>query len=144
MLRCWLAVLFLWSGCALADDGLTPEQQRLRACNTRAREKQVTGAERNHFMSNCLKGGNGDGPGLTARQAKNESCTRRADERRLEGAARRGFMSDCVKPDRVKQQTAERQKLRSCDRRAGERRLEGEERRKFVAGCLDGSTVVDG
>ena len=141
MLRCLLAALFLFSACAAADDGLTPDQKRMRACNTRAKEKSLKGPERSHFMTNCLKGNDGDGPGLTAHQRKNETCTRRADNRGLEGAERRGFMSDCVKPDRAKEQTAHRDKVRNCNRRAADRRLDGEDKKKFVAGCLDGSTV---
>jgi len=141
MLRPLLAALLLLSSHALADDGLTPDQKRMRACNTQAKAKQLSGAERSRFLTHCLNGRNGEAPKLTAHQAKNESCTKRADGQRLEGAARRGFMSDCVKPDRVKQQTAEREKLKNCDRRADGRRLDGEDRKKFVAGCLDGSTV---
>jgi hypothetical protein len=144
MLRWLLVVVMLPSGNALADDGLTPDQQHMRACNTQAKEKQLSGAERSRFMSHCLNGRNGKPPSPTPRQAKNEACTKEADERRLEGAARRGFMSDCVKPDRVKQQTAEGKKLKDCNRRAGSRRLDDEQRKKFVAGCLDGSTTING
>jgi hypothetical protein len=144
MERALLAAFLVWSSTALADDGLTPDQQRMRACNTQAKEKQLSGAERSRFMTHCLNGRNGAAPKPTAHQAKNESCTKQADGRALEGAARRGFMSDCVKPDREKQQTAERQKLKNCNHRADGRRLDGEDRKKFVAGCLDGSTVVDG
>ena len=141
---CALALLLLCSAYALADDeGLTADQKRMRACNTQAKEKQLSGAERSRFMSHCLNGRNGKAPSPTPRQAKNESCTKTADERKLEGAARRGFMSDCVKPERVKQQTAEREKLKDCNRRAAGRRLDDEERKKFVAGCLDGSAPAD-
>jgi len=143
-MRALLIVLLLWAAPAYADDGLTPDQKRMRACNTQAKEKQLSGAERSRFMSHCLNGRNGKAPSLTPHQAKNESCTRTADERGLEGAARRGFMNDCVKPDRVKRQTAEREKLKSCNRRAASRKLDGEERQKFVAGCLDGSAAVSG
>jgi len=144
MLRCLLTALVLFSASAAADDGLTPDQKRMRACNTQAKQKQLSGAERSRFMTHCLNGRNGEAPSLTAHQAKNESCTQYADERGLEGAERRGFMSDCVKPERAKQQTAEREKVKNCNRRADGRRLDGEERKKFVAGCLDGSTVIEG
>src|SRR5882672_5758018 len=144
MLRCIVAALFLFSACAAADDGLTPDQKRMRTCNTRATEKQLKGPERSHFMTNCLKGHDGDGPRLTAHQRKNQTCTKRADNRGLEGAERRGFMSNCVKSDRAKEQTAQRDKVRNCNRRAAERRLDGEDKRKFVAGCLDESAAVGG
>ena len=68
MLRCAVAALFLFSACAAADDGLTPDQKRMRACNTQAKEKSLKGPERSHFTTNCLKGHDGDGPGLTAHQ----------------------------------------------------------------------------
>ena len=144
MLRCVVAALFLLSAGAAADDGLTPDQKRMRACNTQAKEKSLKGPERSHFMTHCLEGHDGDGPGLTAHQRKNETCTKRADNRGLEGAERRGFMSDCVKPDRAKERTAQRERTRNCNRRAAGRRLAGEEKKKFVAGCLDGSAAVGG
>ena len=34
---------------------LTPQQQRMRACNKEAKEKKLKGAERKKFMSGCLK-----------------------------------------------------------------------------------------
>jgi hypothetical protein len=130
------------SGYAPADDGLTPDQSRMRECNTRAKEKQLHGRVRSHFMTNCLNGGKGDGRPLTERQEKNEACTKDADTRGLEGAERRGFMSYCVKADRVKEETPQRIKVRTCNRRGKDRRLEGEELRKFVAGCLDGAAAT--
>ena len=144
MLRCVVAALFLLSAGAAADDGLTPDQKRMRACNTQAKEKSLKGPERSHFMTHCLEGRDGDGPALTAHQRMNETCTKRADNRGLEGAERRGFMSDCVKSDRAKEQTAQRDKVKNCNRRADGRRLGGEEKKKFVAGCLDGSAAVGG
>jgi hypothetical protein len=144
MLRCLIAALFLFSACAAADDGLTPDQKRMRACNTRAKEKSISGAERSHFMTNCLKGHDGDGPALTPHQRKNQTCTRRADNRGLEGAERRGFMSDCARPQRAKEQTAQRERIKNCNRRAADRRLDGEEKRKFVAGCLDQPAAAGG
>ncbi len=129
--------------CAVAADGLTPAQQRLRACNTQAKHRHLRGLERSHYITDCV---NGRKPGhaLTPLQAKNESCTKEADKRRLEGAERRGFMSECVKPDAVKQETAKEIRVQNCNRRADGRKLDGEERRKFVSGCLDGASVVDG
>jgi psiF repeat len=144
MTRCILAALFLFSACAVADDGLTADQKRMQACNTRAKDKDLKGAERSHFMTHCLKGQDGDAPKLTAHQRKNETCTRRADNRSLEGAERRGFMANCVKSERTKQRTADADKIKHCNRRAAGRRLEGEEKKKFVDGCLDGGAALGG
>jgi len=82
MLRVLLAALIVSSGYALADDGLTPDQKRMRSCNTQATEKQLKGAERRHFMTSCLNGT--EVRKLTAHQRMNETCTRQADARKLD------------------------------------------------------------
>jgi hypothetical protein len=125
------------AGLAAARDGLTPQQERMRSCNTLATGKELQGAERRHFITDCLKGSNGNGRKLTAHQRKNEDCNRQARERRLEGAARRGFMSECVKPALAKQ-APDREKQARCSREADRRRLDAGERRRYMAGCLDG------
>lgn len=126
---------------AMARDGLTPQQERMRSCNTRADQKQLKDGERRHFMSSCLKGGNGNGHALSAQQRKNQECNREARRRGLDGAARRGFMSECEKPERVKRETADGEKARGCNRRADQRRLDGEERRRYISACLDGAAT---
>jgi len=139
-----VAIAFFYCASALAADGLTPEQQRLRSCNTQAKAKGLASRERSRFITDCLNGRHGKRP-LTPLQARNEACTREADSRHLDGAARRGFMSDCNKPDQVKQETPQQVKVDNCNRRAVKRGLNGDERREFVAACLDGSKVtVDG
>jgi hypothetical protein len=143
MLRCALAVLFLLTGYAHGAEGLTPQQQRVRACNTQAKEKGLEKRERSRFITDCLNGRKGKRP-LTPIQAKNEACNQEADHRRLDGAARRGFMSECVKPDQVKEETAHGTRVRNCNRRADGRKLDGEDRSRFIHGCLDGAGVVDG
>jgi len=136
-----LGLLLLSHECAMAADGLTPAQQRMRACNTQAKEKGLEARARSRFITDCLNGRHGKRP-LTPLQARNEACTREADSRHLDGAARRGFMSDCNKPDQVKQETPQQVKVDNCNRRAVKRGLDGDERRKFVAACLDGSKVM--
>src|SRR5213075_983411 len=143
MLRCALAALFFLTAYAQGADGLTPAQQRVRACNTEVKHKGLEHTERSRFITDCLNGRKGERP-LTPIQAKNEACTKEADGRGLQGAARRGFMSECTKPEQVKRETAERTKLKNCNRRADGRKLDGEDRRQFIDGCLDGSAVVDG
>ncbi|HYL90666.1 MAG TPA: PsiF family protein [Burkholderiales bacterium] len=141
-MRVWpLLALLAFHGCAMAADGLTPAQQRMRACNTEAKHKHLRGTARSRFLTDCLNGRKGDRP-LTPLQAKDEACTKEADARRLEGAERRGFMSECTKPDRVKAETAQRVRLQNCNRRADGRKLDGDERRKFVSGCLGGAAAA--
>jgi len=143
MLRCALAVLFFLTAYAQGADGLTPAQQRVRACNTQAKHQGLSGPQRSRYITECLNGRKGERP-FTPIQAKNEACTKEADGRGLQGAERRGFMSECTKPDQVKRETADRTKLQNCNRRADGRKLDGEDRRKFIDGCLDGYAVVDG
>ncbi len=143
MLRYLLAAGLFLSAPAFAADGLTPAQQRMRACNTEAKHQGLNGRERSRYITDCLNGRKGKRP-LTPIQAKNEACTREADHRGLDGAARRGFMSECVKPDQVKEETAAQTRLRNCNRRADGRKLEGKERRKYVDGCLDGAGAIGG
>ena len=143
MLRWLLTVGLLLSGPVLAADGLTPEQQHLRACNTQAKQQGLTKRERSRYITDCMNGRKGKRP-LTPIQAKNEACTKEADSRKLEGAERRGFMGECTKPDQVKQETAHNTREKNCNRRADGRKLEGEDRRRFIDGCMDGGKVVDG
>jgi psiF repeat-containing protein len=123
---------------AIGAEGLKPEQQRMKACNTQAKQKNLEGAERNHFMRACLKGKNGNGPTVSVHQKRTEDCTRQARERRLEGSKRRGFMSECEKPP-VKQEVAEKEKMKGCEQRAKDRRLDADEKRKYIEGCANGA-----
>jgi hypothetical protein len=144
MLRCLVAMLAFWSAFLLAADSLTPAQQRLRACNTQAKEKGLSGAARSHYITDCVSG-RPNGRPLTPIQARNETCKKEADRRGLDGAERRGFMGNCTKPDRVKGETPQQVNVENCNRRAEARGLAGDDRKRFIAGCLDGSKVtVDG
>ena len=72
-MRAWLLVALLSScGCAIAADGLTPEQQRLRACNTEAKHRGLKAAERSRFITDCL------------------------NRRKLDGEDRRKFVAGCL------------------------------------------------
>lgn len=115
---------------------LTPAQQRMRTCNTRATERALEGAERRHFMTDCLNGHDGDGHVLTPHQEKHEECNDEAHG--LEGAERRGYMTECEKSD-VAKRTPPREKAKNCARRADGRGLAGEERAAYIRGCLNGS-----
>jgi hypothetical protein len=108
----------------------------MKACNTQAKEKQLQGAERNHFMTGCL---NGDGKTrkLSERQRLHEECNERA--RGLEGAERRGFMTQCEKGEAAAEATSEREQQKNCARRADGRGLAGDDRREYLKGCRDGA-----
>ena len=132
------AALGLWllamdPGNAAARE-LTPAQERMKVCNSRAKDKGLEGAERGKFMNACLDG-QGRPAGPNVRQQRHEKCNASARERALEGAERRGYMTECEKAPAVKNASA-RETGRDCERRAADRRLEGDERRTYVKGCL--------
>ena len=129
-----LLALALHGAGAWGADALKPQQQRMRACNTKADEKGLTAGERNHFMRACLKGANSNGHSLTPHQQRSQACSRQARSKRLEGAERRGFMSECEHPP-VKQRMAEDQRMKECAIRADGRRLEGTDRDDYLSGC---------
>lgn len=135
------AVFLLLQGTrAFAVEPLTPQQQRMRVCNTQADGKQLKGGERNHFIRACLKGG-GNGHRMTPRQKQNQACNEQAKKQGLQGAERRGFMSECTKPA-VAQQRPDREKEKRCSRGADERGLTGEDRSSYINGCRTASAAA--
>lgn len=129
-----LLVLAAHNGLAWAADELKPQQQRMRACNTKADQKGLSAGERNHFMRACLKGANSNGHQLTPHQQRSQACTDEARAKRLQGAERRGFLSECEKPP-VKQRVEDDQRMKDCASRADGRRLVGEDRSRYLNGC---------
>ena len=77
---------------------LTPQQQRMKDCNTQAGDKK--GDERKAFMSTCLKGGTTTAaakPKQVMQREKMKSCNAEASEKHLAGDERKNFMSTCLK-----------------------------------------------
>jgi hypothetical protein len=88
----------------------------MKACNTEAKDKHLTGDERRHFMSECLKGqgqrdaaphaGKASQPksnssGAHGGQAeKMKACNQEAAAKKLHGDDRRDFMSECLKSEK--------------------------------------------
>ena len=138
-----VTLVLLQGGRAYAIEPLTPQQQRMRVCNTQAEEKRLKGGDRNHFVRACLKGSNGNGHRMTPRQKQSEACNEQAKKQGLEGAERRGFMSECTKPA-VAQQRPDKEKEKGCRRRADERGLTGDERESYLNGCRSASAAVGG
>jgi hypothetical protein len=127
--------------CALAGGGvqardeLTPAQQRLQLCHTRAKEKHLQGTERRHFMTACLEGSEGNGRPLTPRERIHEMCNDAARGRA--GAERRGYMTECEKAPAARVQRTASDTEKDCARRADGRRLKGDDRRAYLRGCLE-------
>ena len=83
------AVFLLLQGTrAFAVEPLTPQQQRMRTCNTEADGKALKGGDRNHFIRACLKGAKSNGHRMTPRQKQNQACSEQAKKQGLEGAER--------------------------------------------------------
>ena len=141
-MRFAVAVLALvFQAGAWGADGLKPQQQRMKVCNTKADQKGLTAGERNHFLRACLKGAGGNGRELSPHQQRSQDCSRQARAKRLEGAERRGFMSECEKPG-VKQDVAHDAKMKDCEERAKKRRLDGDELLNYIRGCTKGEAAA--
>ena len=115
-----LTAVLLLAGLASAstdDKPHTPQTERMKACNAEAHDKHLTGDERKHFMSDCLKnhGGQHDATphadkasqpksndaGSHGGQAeKMKVCNQEATAKSLHGEDRRHFMSECLKGDK--------------------------------------------
>ena len=81
-----------------ADKTLTPQQQKMSACNTEAAAKSLKGDERKTFMSNCQKkDAPAAGKTLTPQQQKMSACSKEASSKSLKGDDRNKFMSTCLK-----------------------------------------------
>lgn len=86
-----------YSSAPAADDRkLTPQQEKMRACNAEAGDKK--GDERKAFMSNCLKAGAPAAP--MTQQDEMKKCNADASAKVLKGDERKGFMSECLKADK--------------------------------------------
>jgi psiF repeat len=102
---------------------LTPQQQKMKDCNTQAGDKK--GDERKTFMSTCLKSGDTtaatDAPAAAAAPA----------------VAAAPVAGSPPAPKRNPQ--AQREKMKTCNAQAGQKHLTGAERKSFMSTCLKGN-----
>lgn len=76
---------------------LTPQQEKMGACNAQATQKKLKGADRKAFMQQCLSSQPGAGGSeLTPQQQKMKSCNADATAKGLKGPERKAFMSGCL------------------------------------------------
>ena len=75
---------------------MTPQQEKMAACNKDAGAKNLKGDERKKFMSECLAA---DKPSAAqkAQQEKMTACNKEAGDKALKGDERKKFMSTCLK-----------------------------------------------
>ncbi|MBF9235024.1 PsiF family protein [Microvirga alba] len=85
------------SAAPAAGHMMTPQQERMKTCNTEAGTKHLGGDARKTFMSDCLAGKatGSTGHALTPQQTKMKSCNTQASS--MKGEARKNFMSSCLK-----------------------------------------------
>ena len=85
----------LLAGPALATETktLTPQQQKMAACNKEAAGKKLEGEERKKFMSECLKAK----PVAATPQERMKVCNADPKAKELKGDERKKFMSECLK-----------------------------------------------
>jgi hypothetical protein len=114
-----LAGVLLLTGLAFAADETkahSPQAERMTKCNAEAREQKLTGDERRHFMSECLKGHaaseevaqagkasqrkSADGEAHSSQAEKMKTCNQEATTKKLQGDDRRHFMSECLKAEK--------------------------------------------
>jgi hypothetical protein len=87
-----LMILSGANGLAAADRPLTPQQEKMVTCNQEAKEKSLKGAERQAFMSECLK--LDKSTQLTPQQEKMKDCNTQATGKK--GEERKAFMKQCL------------------------------------------------
>jgi hypothetical protein len=83
---------FVASGAWAQDKQLTPQQERMKACNAQAAKKELKGDERKGFMSRCLK----SDKTAISQQDRMTSCNAQAKRKELKGDERQGFMRECL------------------------------------------------
>jgi hypothetical protein len=72
------------------------QQDKMKACNADAGEKQLKGDERKKFMSDCLS----TKAAPVTQQEKMKICNTDAGEKQLKGDERKQFMSGCLKAEK--------------------------------------------
>ena len=113
-----VSILLVAGPAAAADekkDHSTPQAQRMTECNAQARDRHLSGDERRHFMSDCLKahpaspaaaGSDKTPKSLAAdgehagQSEKMKACNQEAAGKNLHGDERRQFMSQCLKAEK--------------------------------------------
>jgi psiF repeat len=74
-----------------AERAMTPQQEKMKACNAQAGDKKLEGDARKAFMSDCLKAAK-----PATQQDKMKACNKDASAKALKGEDRKAFMSTCL------------------------------------------------
>ena len=110
-----VSILLVAGSAAGADEKkehATPQAQRMTECNAQARDRHLSGDERRHFMSGCLK----------AHPAAHDTAAR----------------SDTTPKSRpaAGEHSGQGEKMKACNQEAAGKNLRGDERKQFMSLCL--------
>lgn len=111
-----VSILLVAGSVAGADEKkehATPQAQRMTECNTQARDRHLSGDERRHFMSDCLKAN----PATPA-------------------AAARADTTPKSRPAGGEHSGGQGEKMKACNQEAAGKSLHGDERKQFMSQCL--------
>jgi len=72
------------------------QQDKMKACNAQAKEKNLAGDQRKDFMKTCLSGADAAASTMTPQQQKMKSCNADAKTKGLAGDDRKAFMKTCL------------------------------------------------
>jgi hypothetical protein len=108
------AVALFAAGFAPSPAFAGAQQEKMKACNKEAADKQLKGDERKKFMKECLS---------SAKSAAEPPAA-------AAPAAAPATGSDAKK--------SQQEKMKACNKDAGDKQLKGEERKKFMSECLKG------
>lgn len=78
----------------------TPQQDKMKACNTDAAKKELKGDQRKAFIKDCLAAKNEaktEKKAMMPQQEKMKLCNADAGAKKLKGSERKKFMSACLK-----------------------------------------------
>ena len=111
-----VSILLVAGSTAGADEKkeqTTPQAQRMTECNAQARDRHLSGDERRHFMSDCLK----------AHPATQD-------------AAARTDTTPKSRPAGGEHSGGQGEKMKACNQQAAGKNLHGDERKQFMSQCL--------
>ncbi|MXP63122.1 phosphate-starvation-inducible protein PsiF [Roseomonas sp. M0104] len=98
-----LAVMLTPLAASAQGSAPTPQQDRMKACNSGAGTQKLEGDARRKFMSDCLAGrvpatgpAQGGSPAQAAQRQRMTGCNATAAQRKLSGTARQDFMKSCL------------------------------------------------
>jgi hypothetical protein len=82
---------------AAEEKKMTPQQEKMGACNKEASAKELKGDARKSFMKDCLSAEKKEAK--MTQQEKMKACNKEAGDKAVKGDDRKKFMSQCLRGD---------------------------------------------